>query len=55
LIRLKRTVQGFGEDHQRQPMYPIIPTEMIGGVVQLAVLLVTAIGAFLTLMLTARA
>lgn len=36
-------------------MYPVIPAEMISGAVQLAVYVFTAIGALLSLMLTARA
>ncbi len=36
-------------------MYPLIPEEMIYGAVQLAVYFVTAVGALIGLMLTARA
>jgi len=36
-------------------MHPVIPAEMISGAVQLAIYFVTAVGVFLSFMLTARA
>ena len=36
-------------------MYPLIPGEMINSAIQLAVYFITAIGALIGLMLTARA
>ncbi len=36
-------------------MYPVIPGEMINSAVQLAIYFVTAVGALIGLMLTARA
>jgi hypothetical protein len=36
-------------------MYPVIPTELIGSAVQLAIYFVTVVGAFFGFMLTTRA